>query len=269
MATAPPPPQIAAAFGVDGAAPCAVRGGQGATFRVGNLAVKKCEDVVQTEWLCGVMETVTERGFRIARPVRADGGQFVVDGWFATLWVEGTTDMAGRWHEAIDACQAFHIALNRVPWSPLLHRMDNPWGRADAAIWAQPPVDLHIGPIADGLHRRLRPIDLPSQLVHGDPGDGNFLFAPGRPPAIIDMPPYWHPADYAIAVLIADGIAWSGAPLSLLDHVAAWPQMDQLLLRAVLFRLYVGFLFRGGQSAADRRADAYAPVINAIENWGR
>ena len=263
----PPSHKIMAAFGVAGSIPCRVQGGQGVTFRVGHLAIKKCEDAGQTEWLSGVMESVTERGFRIARPIRANTGSFVVDGWCAMRWIDGTTAVEGRWHEAIEACQAFHEAVSRVPWSPALQRADNPYDQADAAVWAQPPRNLGIGSTADRLRGLLRPVTLPSQLVHGDPSEGNLLFAPGQPPGIVDVAPYWHPPAYGIAVLIADGIAWSGAPLSLLAHVASWPEMNQLLIRAVLFRLYVGYLFRGGEAAAQRRANAYAAVIQAVENW--
>jgi uncharacterized protein (TIGR02569 family) len=265
----PPPDEIAAAFGAAPSSACAVQGGQGATFRVAHLAIKRCDDTDQTEWLSGVMEAVEERGFRIARPVRAKSGSFVVDGWCATRWIDGTTVIEGRWFEAIEACQAFHRALSRVPWSPVLRRPDNPYDRADAAVWAESPSNLNIGPAAERLRGLLEPVTLPSQLIQGDPSEGNLLFAPGLSPGIIDVAPYWHPPAYAIAVLIADSIAWSGAPLSLLAHVASWPEMDQFLIRAVLFRLYVGYLFRGGESAAQRRAAAYAPVIQAVENWPR
>lgn len=267
MAIAAPSSSVVAAFGAAGLPPRLVHGGQGVTFRIGDLAIKKCDEIERTEWLSGVLEAVEEKGFRLARPVRADTSKFVVDGWCAARWIDGTTAIAGRWCEAIEACQAFHRALVGVPQSPLLYRTDNAYDRADTAVWAYPPQDLHIGPTTQQLQRLLRPITLPSQLVHGDPSEGNLLFAPDEPPGIIDIAPYWHPADYGIAVLIADGIAWSGAPHSLLADVACWREMDQLLIRAVLFRLYVGYLFRGGQAAAENRASAYGPVIHALQNW--
>jgi len=271
LTIAPPPQEVAAAFGAAGLAPSPVQGGQGVTFRIGDLAIKQCDDIEQAQWLAGVLEAVEEQGFRIARPVRANTGCFVVNGWCATRWLDGTTTMEGegRWYEAIEACRAFHRALRAVPHSPLLQRANNPYDQADAAVWAEWPQNLRIGPAAERLRHRLRPIMLPSQLVHGDPSEGNLLFAPGKPPGIIDVAPYWHPADYGVAVLIADGIAWSHAPLGLLANVADRPEMDQLLIRAVLFRLYVGYLFRGGEAAAEKRASAYAPVIQAIENWAK
>lgn len=244
-----------------------VEGGQGATFRASHLAIKECDDIERTQWLSSVLETVHEQGFRIACPARSCSGGFVVDGWCAARWLDGTTEIEGRWHEAIEALQAFHRSLRQVPWSPLLHQLDNPYDLADAAVWGDWPQDVDIGPSTARLRQWLRPVTLPSQLIQGDPSEGNLLFAAGQPPGIIDIAPYWHPADYSIAMLIADGIAWSGAPTSLLSHVAAWPQMDQLLIRAVLFRLYVGYLFRGGIPTAEHRASAYAPVVEALENW--
>jgi hypothetical protein len=47
---------------------------------------------------------------------------------------------------------------------------------------------VELQPLIDALERRLRPIGLPSQLVHGDI-TGNVLFAQGRPPAVIDFSP--------------------------------------------------------------------------------
>ena len=52
---------------------------------------------------------------------------------------------------------------------------------------------------------------LRSQLVQGDPGQGNFLFAAGQAAGIIDVSPYWHPPSYSLAMLVADGVAWSAA----------------------------------------------------------
>ena len=213
------------------------------------------------------METVVEEGFRVALPVRAKSGRFVVEGWCAARWIAGTTAMAGRWGEAMAACQAFGRAVRGAAWSPVLARGENPFVRADAAVWGEWPVDVRIGPTAERLRGLMRPVGLKGQLIQGDPSEGNLLFAAGVSPGIIDVAPYWHPADYMVAMLIADGIAWSKAPVGLLEEVAGWPEMGQLLMRAVLFRLYVGYLFRGGEAGAERRAEAYAAVIGAVERW--
>jgi uncharacterized protein (TIGR02569 family) len=268
MPAPPPTPEILAAFRLPAHEPTAINAGQGDTFRVHNIALKRSHHPEETEWLSAILETLPQEGFRIARPIRSVTRAFVVDGWCAAEWLEGTTrHQDENWLQAIDTLQAFHHALRHVPDSPILHRADNPWTRSDALVWSDRVPDTSIGPTADRLLQLRRPVTLPAQLIQGDPGEGNMLFAPKLPPAIIDIAPYWHPATYSVAVFIADTIAWSHAPLSLLDHVKSWPQMQQLLLRAVLFRLYVGYLFKGGIEASEKRAAAYAPVIRAAENW--
>ena len=226
---APPSDTILTAFGAESALPVLVDGGQGVTFRAGDLAIKQCDDPRQTEWLSGVMEQLEEKDFRIARPVRNRNGNFVIDGWCASRWLDGTTVIGDHWHEVINACQSFHRALSNIQWSPALQRPDNPYDQADCAVWDEWLAEMTISPVVTRLRRMISPITLPSQLIHGDLSEGNFLLTPGKPPAIIDIAPYWHPSNYAVAVLIADGIAWSGAPHSLLDDVANWPQMGSIV----------------------------------------
>jgi uncharacterized protein (TIGR02569 family) len=95
----------------------------------------------------------------------------------------------------------------------------------------------------------MRPVRLPSQLVHGDMA-GNVLFAAGQSPAVIDFSPYWRPPGYALAVAAVDLLVWSGAPPGILDELTGEPEIDQLLLRALVFRVVVESLAR--DQAGDR-----------------
>jgi len=100
----------------------------------------------------------------------------------------------------------------------------------------------------------MRPVRLPSQLVHGDIA-GNVLFAAGQSPAVIDFSPYWRPPGYALAVAAVDLLAWSGAPPGILDELAGEPEIDQLLLRALVFRVVVESLARDQAGEPDRAAE--------------
>jgi hypothetical protein len=156
-----------------------------------------------------------------------------------------------------------------VPRPELFDRRTNVFAVSDRLAWGEAPLGLagNLGKDGDRILRCLRPVNARSQLIQGDPSQGNLLFDDGDlPPAVIDVAPYWRPAEYALAMFVADGIAWSKAPLTLLDSVRRVPEMEQLLARAVLFRLIVGKLFRGGRAIA-RRSSAYAPVIDAIVEW--
>jgi hypothetical protein len=128
----PPPLDIIAQFHA-AAEPQPLPGGQGAAFRLGDIVLKRCDDPDQTEWLFRVLESVDECGFRIARPIRARTGSFVVDGWCAMRWLAGEPSLENRWHDAIDALQAFHRAVANVPFSPVLQRSSKTEG-------GQPPV---------------------------------------------------------------------------------------------------------------------------------
>ena len=96
-------------------------------------------------------------------------------------------------------------------------------------------------------------MDLPRQLVHGDLG-GNVLFHDALPPAVIDVSPYWRPAGYAGAIVVADAVAWGGAGDEIVEGLLRH-QGEQLLLRAVLFRVAVDH----------REVEAYQRVIALLE----
>jgi len=69
------------------------------------------------------------------------------------------------------------------------------------------------------------------------------------PPAVIDFSPYWRPAGLALAVAAADALLWSGADPVILDDLADQPEFDQLLARALVYRLVTEMIFRRGDEA--------------------
>ena len=111
----------------------------------------------------------------------------------------------------------------------------------------------------------LRP-DQPAQVIHGDLG-GNVLRAPGLPDAVIDWPPYFRPRGFALAVTAGDAVCWEGAPVDLLDRWSDVPEWDQLLLRAVVYRIGT----RGRNEAlgvspagSDGYVDARRPSVDLV-----
>lgn len=101
----------------------------------------------------------------------------------------------------------------------------NPWEVGDRVAWGEHDYD--------GLGELLalrEPVDDPPQLIHGDL-TGNVLFHPTLPPAIIDFAPYWHPPEFASAVVVADAICWEDAPPELARVLD-----PQYLLRALIYR---------------------------------
>jgi len=82
----------------------------------------------------------------------------------------------------------------------------------------------------------VRPVDAREQVIHGDILP-NVLLADGLPPAVIDWPPYFRPAGMANAIAVTDAVTFRAAPLSLLDDWVEGEDWDQLLVRALLYRL--------------------------------
>ena len=134
------------------------------------------------------------------------------------------------------------------------------WGEAEFKY------GVELEPVLSRLHPLLKPIALKSQIIHGDMS-GNILFHPSQKPAVIDFSPYWRPPEYAIAIIIVDAITWENAPISLIDELEDTIEMNQLLLRAAMWRIKTTEEFikqYGGANIHD--VLAYHPFIDALLN---
>jgi uncharacterized protein (TIGR02569 family) len=213
--------------------------------------LKPGQDPAMATWLAGVFAELDGPGFRVARPVRTSGGGWVVDGWAAWTAVEGEPDPLGRWPELVAAGRAFHAALADVPAPGWLASGDDRWSVADRAVWDGADVEVasELADLVAELRDATRPVRSPSQLIHGDLA-GNVLFATGQPPAVIDFSPSLRPAGYAPAIAAVDLLAWSDAPPGILDELTGVEEIDQLLLRALMWRLITESL---GRSDPDSR----------------
>ena len=79
------------------------------------------------------------------------------------------------------------------------------------------------------------------------------------PPAVIDLSPYWRPAAFATAIVVADALVWEGADETLLDALTTVEPFDQMLVRALLYRLVAAV--EGGFEAGDEvMAERYRPA---------
>ena len=183
-------------------------------------------------------------------------GDPVTGGWVAWQWLPGEpaswSGVSPFWPRLIAASRAFHAALAGLPAPPWLGRDGSPWTVGDQVAWGErdPGSVLAAAPgsLAGQLRSllaALRPVRLPAQLIHGDLG-GNVLFADGEPPAVIDFSPYWRPAGLALAVAAVDALMWGGAAR---PSSTSWPasrELDQLLARALVYRLVTEIVFRRG-----------------------
>jgi uncharacterized protein (TIGR02569 family) len=241
------------------ASPTPLDGGQGASWRAGSLVLKPVDDPARAEEVAMLVAGLEEDGFRLARPVRAVEGRFVVSGWSAWHWVEGS-HAEDRWPEVVDLSERLARVLAGHPRPALLDRLDDPWVRAGHVAFGEAPVApyRHRPDVAALLPFLRPPAATDHQLIHHDL-TGNVIFSDPEPATVIDFTPGWRPAGCQTAVVVADAFLWHDADAALADHAAGLADdFDQLFVRALLFRLVVDAIFRPGDpgrtylSAVDR-----------------
>jgi uncharacterized protein (TIGR02569 family) len=265
-AAPPVPAAVLDAFGLTGPAQ-QLPGGEGRSVRVGAAVLKPTEDGPEAGWTAELLTRVESVGFRLARPLRALDGRWVVDGWSASRFVAGESGAAGRWGELLAAARAFHAALANVPEPTFLASRTHRWAVADRVAWGEVSVTAlpEVAPLLSRLESLRLPVSAKCQLVHGDLS-GNVLFADGQPPAIIDFSPYWRAAAYADAVIAVDELLWFGTGPDLLRLAHSSSDFPQLLVRALIFRL-VAMNERARGTASDLRDElaGFDRTASAVE----
>ncbi len=234
---AQPPPAVLAAFGVARQPLTLLPGGQGTSWRAGDLVLKPANvSPAELSWNAGVYSRISGDGFRIARTLTAADGTACVAGWCATQWVAGQHEPR-RWADIIAVGGRYHAALARLCRPAFLAGRDSPWAIGDLVAWGErPAAGFDQVPHIRRLLAALRPVTEPSQLIHGDLG-GNVLFHSSLPPAIIDFSPYWRPVAFASAIVVADALVWEGADAGILAAVSHLSNFGQYLIRALIYRM--------------------------------
>lgn len=226
----------------------AVPGGQGLSVRAGDLMLSPGRDPQVHEALKPRLARLAvtldtrpgrdRRDLRIAMPVPARDGSWVVDGWGATRYEPGTTPLTDL--TATRAVGAvLHAELARwIPEWP-------PSGGAPAyaervAFGEAAPVEDALDPRAAALLSALiaRRDDAPlgpDQLVHSNLA-GDVLLDPDGAPIVTEVAPCWRPTVWADAVSVLDSVMWFGADHAIVQEWTIGPP-GQAMIRAAIFRL--------------------------------
>ncbi|MEU4501704.1 aminoglycoside phosphotransferase [Streptomyces sp. NPDC024089] len=222
----------------------------------------------EVEWAASLFEGLApSTGFRVPLPLRAADGRSVVDGWAAGGFLAGETGPQGHWGGVLGAGRAFHAALRQVPRPDFLERRTHPWAVGDRVAWGEQEIDVVedlAAPFSALLELR-RPVKPDAaQLIHGDL-TGNVLFAADEVPGVIDFSPYWRPPVFAEAIVVADGLLWFDPPSDLLTSGSDHPDWQQMLVRALIFRLvaYSEIARTSGQSRPGE-PERYARAIDVV-----
>lgn len=236
-----------------------ILGGRGLTWRAGDTVLRPSAGDGETAWKADVLAGLTHSdGFRTPRPIRSRSGGWTVDGWEAWQWLPGHTDVT-RVVDILAAGAAFHEAIVDLGRPSFIDAAHDPWATADRIAW-----DEEQRPEASDLRSRLtdafRPVDAPSQIIHGDLL-GNVMFEAGQPPTIIDWAPYWRPTGFAAAIVLADAACWHGLDaMAMRTFADDLPEGRQLLIRALVFRIATLEILGGWDAAMEAR---HAPIIDA------
>ena len=91
-----PRPDVLARFGVGGE-PIALDGGEGLTFRVEDVVLKRVHDTGEAELTQELLSRVEQDGFRTSTPIPSSDGRWVHDGWSASTFLEGLRPAVPAW----------------------------------------------------------------------------------------------------------------------------------------------------------------------------
>jgi len=217
-------------------------GGIGHAWTDGRLVLKPVGCVPEHTWVCEVYASWSATEVRVPEPVMPVGQRhrsWSVDGWGAHVFLPGRdTELPGEASRVKETSDAFHDCVQDLPRPAFMDDRADPWAFGDRLAWedAEPEGDAATLRMIDRLRAHLAPVASASQAIHGDILP-NVLLHDRLPPAVIDWPPYFRPAAMANAIAATDAVTFRAAPLSLLDEWSSGPDWDQLLIRAVLYRL--------------------------------
>lgn len=202
------------------------------------------------------------RDLRIAMPVPARDGRWVVDGWAATRFEPGTTpltDLAAT--RAVGA--VLHAELARHAPDLVLPEREDRWARAERIAFGDAPLPTgDLDPDGEDLlrvladHRDDTPLG-PDQIVHGDLAGDVLLDADGAP-LVIDVSPYRRPVLWAEAVAVLDSVRRFGADPAVVEEWTTGAA-GQAMVRAAIFRLL-------GDRPVDVRDGALAALLAAFRS---
>lgn len=125
----------------------------------GDVVLSAVADHARAAWSAKVRETLEVDGVRLARPVRSTDGRYVVSGWRADTFIEGTPEprhdevvsMSGRLHAATSQLERprFLVQPPVAPWAEV-----DVFVAADRAAWEKIPCAARRVPSNSKRRRR-------------------------------------------------------------------------------------------------------------------
>ncbi len=228
--------------------------------------------VPEHAWVCQTYAAWDSEDVRVPQPVAPKGvdqGGWSTDGWGAHVFLPGRDlDLVRELGQVKEASDAFHDRIKDLPRPDFIDVRDDPWAFGHRLAWeaAEAEGDEETLEVIQRLEGHPAPVRTADQVIHGDILP-NVLVAGGLAPAVIDWPPYFRPAGTANAVAVTDAVTFRGAPLSLLEEWETGEDWNQLLVRALLYRLGPTGLFAARNrlmGSLVAHVERVRPVVEAV-----
>ncbi|MCS4489464.1 TIGR02569 family protein [Corynebacterium sp. ES2775-CONJ] len=204
-------------------------------------------------WSSRIRENLRVPGLRIVRPIRSSDGRFISKGWRASQWVDG--EPTDRIDETVAAALRLDHILATVPRGEtfsapnardLYSLADHAVTRGQDLIQLDPSQPRHREAIA--LLAELRPLlsdildmdgnKVAIQVTHADML-ATTIYSGSQAPVITDIIGMLRPAGYTAAQVMVDALILNATDPRIFDRYRHVPHLDQLLLRALLYRIYI------------------------------
>jgi len=205
-------------------------------------------------WSSRLRENLKVDGVRIVAPVRTTDGRFINAGWRASVFVPG--ELGWRGDETIAAALRLDKALAQITIPDSFHLIDRKdiFSVADHAAWRE-EHDLVVLDPKDPTHETvaewmpqirnlMQPLvdasnnALPNQVTHADMF-ATTVYAGDRMPAVTDVVGVAHPYGYTAALALVDALLMNVVDVSVIERFRHVVALEQLILRGLLYRLYV------------------------------
>ncbi|KAF5019724.1 hypothetical protein F66182_8267 [Fusarium sp. NRRL 66182] len=248
------PPSVMRAFGV-ATRPKRIEGGRGLCFHAADTILRPSDDNQESDFVAEMCKSITAlkpTEYRLSFPLQTvhPPSTYIYQGWTAWTFVSGEAAPKGKFEIILKTCRAFtaHLGKLHCEKPEFLSTRQNRFTEADLVTWEEKTLD-EVDKISTDILSRIQPTlqqlvalrkplqNVKNQLIHGDL-TGNILFDPMLPPGIIDITLYWRPAEYAEAIIVADGLMWLDQGRELLETYGT-DQMRMQLLHNQPFMLQV------------------------------
>ena len=280
--SASPPTHILTSFQVPAARPVQLDSVWSGGWRCDRAVISRADEPARAAWIAKMMAKMRPAGVSVSRPIVSSDGRFSVSGWRARTFLSG--HRAPRFDEMATAALRISEALRGEVRPTVLAppTLSGPWEEneifaaaeqaafsEDPSVWLSAGLDLDSVPrqdIAQALGKAAELSHLrgelaePDQLVHGDVL-GCMIFDGTADPVLTDFVPTFRPAGWPVALLIVDAMAWANGPDALLQRWAHIPGFDELVVRAVLYRVLLHVFLPNSRPEAWRGLARVADVV--------